>query len=162
MEQHKSMAELQGLMVFMASLSHGLEQVLGRGATSVVFRAGRNVGMRTKVPKTTDDPLEAVDLVQQELRKKGVAWEVVPWKAGDQADYVYDKDEDHKALKVVCRNCMIRCALFRYSHEQQQSLCMMNQGEFCGIFKKITGKTAMLEIIHPGENACLKELVWHK
>lgn len=162
MEQKQRDAELQGLMVFMASLSHGLEQVLGRGANSVVFRAGRNVGMKAQVKQTTEDTLEAVELVQQELRRKGVAWEVVPWKPSDQADYVYDKDEDRWALKVVCRNCMIRCALFRYSHEQQQSLCMMNQGEFCGIFKKITGKNATLEIIHPGENACLKELVWHK
>ena len=161
MEQAQKEGQLQGLMVFMASLSHGLEKVLGRGAKSVVFRAGRNVGMKVKVQQQSDDPLKALELVQDELRRKGVAWEVTPYKPASSRDYVYDKDGKN-AMKVVCRNCMIRCALFRYSHEQQQSLCMMNQGEFCGIFKKITGKNAMLEIIHPGENACLKELIWDK
>ena len=57
------------------------------------------------------------------------------------------------------RNCMVRCALFRYGHEQKQSLCMMNHGFFCGYVQKFTGKRAELEILHAGENACLKELL---
>ena len=65
MEQAQKDGELQGLMVFMASLSHGLESVLGRGAKSVVFRAGRNVGMKVKVQKQSNDPLEALELVQE-------------------------------------------------------------------------------------------------
>jgi hypothetical protein len=36
---------------------------------------------------------------------------------------------------------------------------MMNHGLFCGYVQKITGKRAELDIIHAGENACLKELV---
>jgi hypothetical protein len=54
---------------------------------------------------------------------------------------------------------MVRCALFRYGHEQKQSLCMMNHGFFCGYVQKFTGKRAELEILHAGENACLKELL---
>ena len=56
---------------------------------------------------------------------------------------------------------MIRCTPFRYRHEQQQSLCMMNQGEFCGIFPRIPGKAVNLDIIRAGENACLKYLSWN-
>ena len=70
----------------------------------------------------------------------------------------FDKD-GKQAVKLVFRNCMVRCALFRYGHEQKQSLCMMNHGLFCGYVQKITGKRADLEILHAGENACLKELL---
>ena len=34
----------------------------------------------------------------------------------------------------------------------------MNHGLFCGLLEKIHGKRANLEIIHAGENACLKVL----
>ena len=159
MSQSNKQNELQGLMVIMASFSHGLEEVIGRGAKSIVFRAGQNVGLKTSVKEKSSDPVEAVGQVQKALVEKGIAWQVDPWKPSDQADFVYDKD-GKKAMKVVCRNCMIRCSLFRYSHQQQKSLCFINQGEFCGIFKKITGYRSTLEIIHAGENACLKELVW--
>jgi predicted hydrocarbon binding protein len=153
--------ELHGLMVFLASLSHGLEQVLGRGAKSVVYRAGKGVGAKCDPKEKTTDPLRAVAIVQEELQRKGVAWQVEPWKPASEKDFVYEK-EGRLAMKVVCRNCIIRCSLFRYSHEQQQSLCNLNQGEFCGIYQKITGKQANLDIIHAGENACLKELSWSK
>jgi len=52
--------------------------------------------------------------------------------------------------------------LFRYGHEQRQSLCLMNHGLFCGYLQKILGKRVGLEILHAGENACLKELVVHE
>jgi len=154
--------EVQGLMVLLASFSHGLEETIGRGAKSVVFRAGKGVGAKCEAKEKTEDPIKAIELVEQELGRKGVACEVVPWKPASESSYVYEKGDGRLALKVVCRNCVIRCALFRYSHEQQQSLCNLNQGEFCGIFQKITGKTASLDIIHAGENACLKELTWTK
>ena len=149
------------LGALLAALSHGLEETIGRGAKSVVYRAGKNVGAKIEPRSKTTDPVKALEIVQEELQRKGVAWQVEPWKPAGQKDFVYEKD-GKLALKVVCRNCIIRCALFRYSHEQQQSLCNLNQGEFCGIFQKVTGKPANLEIIHAGENACLKELSWSK
>ncbi len=161
MKVEDSPQKLQGLMVLLASLSHGLEDVLGRGAKSVVFRAGQNVGLKVEVKQTTTDPLEAIAICEKELRAKGIAWQVSPWKPSSAAEFIYAKG-DRLAVKVVCKNCMIRCSLFRYSHDQQQSLCMMNQGEFCGIFQRVTGKNANLEIIHVGENACLKELSFNR
>lgn len=150
--------ELQGLMVFMASLSHGLETVLGRGASTITYRAGRNVGLKAEVSEHATDPVAALAVLDRELRKQGIVWPFEAWKAEGDADLVYRKD-GKLALKLVFRNCMIRCALFRYSHEQKQSLCMMNHGFFCGCLQKITGKKAELEILHAGENACFKELL---
>jgi len=48
-EAERMKGELQGLMVLMASLSHGLEHTLGRGASTITFRAGRTVGSRSEV-----------------------------------------------------------------------------------------------------------------
>lgn len=151
--------ELEGLMVLMASLSHGLEQVLGRGATTITFRAGRTVGLRSGVENKSTDPIEALDILKKEMSSKGIEWPFDLWKPQGATSYVEERG-DERAVKLVFRNCMVRCALFRYSHEQKQSLCLMNHGLLCGFFQKITGKRATLDIIHAGESACLKELVW--
>ena len=55
--------ELDGLLVSMASLSHGLEQVLGRGAAPVTFRAGRAVGLKADIQKKEKDTLAALQML---------------------------------------------------------------------------------------------------
>jgi predicted hydrocarbon binding protein len=146
-------------MVVMASLSHGLEQVLGRGATTITFRAGRNIGLKSEIATSEPDMVKALALLDNQMQAKGIHWPFEVWKHAADSSLIYEK-EGKKALKLVFHNCMVRCALFRYSHDQRLSLCMMNHGLFCGFLQKITGKKADLEIIHAGENACLKELTW--
>jgi predicted hydrocarbon binding protein len=150
--------ELQGLLVLMGSLSHGLEQTLGRGAETVTFRAGKAVGLKSAITQQESDLLAALVKVGEALKGQGIEWPFEPWKPAADSSFVYEKD-GKQAVKLVFRNCMVRCALFRYGHEQKQSLCMMNHGLFCGYVQKITGKRAELDILHAGENACLKELL---
>src|SRR5512133_1523814 len=153
--------ELQGLLVFIASLSHGLENVLGRGAAPITFRAGRTIGLKTKAARTSADPLEALKLVSEQMSAQGIEWPFEAWKPDGETSLFYEKD-GKKALKLVFHHCMVRCSLFRYSHEQKLSLCMMNHGLFCGYLQSILGKRADLDIIHAGDSACLKELVIHE
>jgi predicted hydrocarbon binding protein len=150
--------ELQGLMVFTSSMAYGLERVLGRGANAINFRAGRNVGIKTDVKATTDDPVKAIELVREELARHHINWEIRPWKPASSSSYLYDKD-GQQAMKLSFHNCMVRCALFRFSHEQKLSLCQMEMGLLCGMLEKILGKRSQLFVLHAGENACLKELV---
>ena len=158
METGQSRDETQGLMVFMASLSHGLEQVLGRGAAPVTFRAGRTIGLKADIAKQPDISLQdALTVVGGALRERGINWEFELWKPASESSFTYDKD-GKTAAKLVFHNCMVRCALFRYSHEQKLSLCMMNHGLFCGLLERIYGQPAELEIVHAGENACYKVL----
>ncbi|MGD0836717.1 MAG: hypothetical protein ABSB49_08765 [Polyangia bacterium] len=154
----RTKGELQGLLAVMASLSHGLEKVLGRGAETVTFRAGKTVGLKASAGAREGDVLQALVRVGQALKASGVEWPFEAWKPAAESSFVYDKDGG-QAVKLVFRNCMVRCALFHYGHEQRQSLCMMNHGLFCGYVQKITGKRAELDILHAGENACLKELL---
>lgn len=158
MHSIEKLEELQGLLVLMASLSHGLEHVLGRGASTITFRAGKTIGMKSQVASTEADVVRALELLGAELHGAGVEWPFELWKPEGQADFFYEKN-GRRATKLVFRNCMVRCALFRYGHEQKQSLCMMNHGLFCGYLQRILGKRADLDILHAGENACLKELV---
>ena len=149
--------KLDGLLVIMASLAHGLEHVLGRGAATVTFRAGRKIGLKSQSSGQSEDLTKALDILRQALERDGIRWPFEVWKPNDAPSATYEKDGG-VATKLVFRNCMVRCSLFRYSHQQQQSLCMMNHGVFCGYLQNIVGKRVGLEILHAGENACLKEL----
>ena len=45
MQTTEKLKYLQGSMMFLASIANGLEELVGRGAPSVTFRAGRTVGL---------------------------------------------------------------------------------------------------------------------
>jgi len=145
-------------MVFLASAANGLEELLGRGAGSVTFRAGRMTGLQHEVETTNSrDLLTALDLVWDEMCRIGMRWAFEPYKR-DEEDKVITEEDGEIKLKLVFRNCQVRSSLFRYGHPQKLSLCLMNHGLFCGLVEKIYGGRATLDIIHAGENACLKLL----
>ena len=149
---------VQGLMVFLASAANGLEDILGRGAGSITYRAGRTTGLRQEVARTEpDDLMKALDLVWDEMCRVGMRWAFETYKRA-AAPQLISEENGKRRLHLVFRNCMVRCALFRYGHPQRLSLCLMNHGLFCGLLERIHGQPAELEIIHAGENACFKVL----
>jgi len=144
-------------MVFLASAANGLEDILGRGAPSITYRAGRSTGLKIETKGEKEgDLLKALDRVWDEMCGIGMRWAFEPYCKEGETQIV--EEDGQLKLQLVFRNCMVRCALFRYGHPQRLSLCMMNHGLFCGLLEKITGQRANLEIIHAGENACLKLL----
>ncbi len=158
MSSNVELERVQGLMVFLASAANGLEEVLGRGAGSITLRAGRTAGLRTEVTETEEHDLEkALDLVWGEMCRIGMRWAFEPYCRAGQPKIV-TTPEGEEQLHLVFRNCMVRSSLFRYGHPQRQSLCLSNHGLFCGLLERITGRPANLEILHAGENACLKLL----
>jgi hypothetical protein len=157
-EPAEPLHDVQGLMVFLSSMSNGLEDVLGRGAGGITFRAGKTTGLKRPVVKTErDDILKALDLVWEEMCRIGMRWAFEPYKLEAEPEMV-KREEGKIQVKLVFRNCLVRSALFRYGHPQKLSLCMMNHGLFCGLVEQIYGGKANLEILHAGENACLKLL----
>lgn len=158
----EKLKEVQGLSVFLASVASGLEEVLGDGAGAITYRAGRTSGRKTEVAAKEDsDLLKALDLVWDEMCRLGMRWHFVPYQPAGQATMVVHEDGVAK-VHLVFDNCMVRCALFRYGHPQKLSLCLMNHGLFCGLLEKIHGGSANLDILHAGENACLKLLTVKK
>jgi predicted hydrocarbon binding protein len=159
MEVNEQLQRVQGQMVFLASAAHGLEKLLGRGAPSITFRAGRGAGLKVEVQQQeTGDLLKALDLVWDEMCRIGMRWAFEPYKKASDAEMMTKSADGKTEMKLVFRNCMVRSALFRYGHPQKLSLCHMNHGLFCGLLEKVYGKRANLEIIHAGENACIKLL----
>jgi len=149
-------------MVFLASVAHGLEEVLGRGAGPVTFRAGRQIGLKAPVEEREEnDLLKALKLVWEDMYRAGIRWDFEPYKRHGQPTTVVEEDGKQK-VELAFRNCMVRCSLFRYSHPQRLSLCLTNHGVFCGLVEQVYGGRASLDVIHAGENACLKVLTVEK
>ena len=148
---------LQETMKFGVALAYAIEQLVGRSASGMTYVAGRKLGKRfTEDAKKTDDPIEALEEVSRAFAKHHFLREVQPFKLKDQAELVQTNEDGDRELKLVFRECMIRQALFCYGHEQQASMCSMIHGFFSGAFETIMGKKAELEILHSGQNACLK------
>ena len=90
--QNDKSGELQGMMVFLASLSHGLESTLGRGASTITFRAGRSIGLKDKASRTTSDPIDALRLLRQKLEELGIDWPFEVWQKQGASTPYYEKE----------------------------------------------------------------------
>jgi len=151
--------ELQEAMSFLAALASGMEQQLGRGATGMCFAAGRSLGRQFAAQaRKTADPLEALGEVRRVLEANHFMWGFEPFQPKSQAALVQADAGGGRQMLLVFRDCMIRQALFCFGHPQRGSLCTTMYGFFSGALETIMGCKAELEIIHSGENACLKRL----
>ncbi len=152
-------ATLQETMNFTAALAYGIEQVVGRGANGMAYIAGRKLGMQFAAgAKKTADLKEAVAEVRRVLRDNDCLWEFELFEPKGEARSALKVEANGADVFLVFRDCMIRQSLFRFGHVQKGSLCRMMYGFFSGALETITGKKSELEIIHAGENACLKRL----
>ncbi len=154
MEKAEKLKYLQGGMLFLASVANGLEDLFGRGAPGVTFRAGRTTGLNAQVSRKEDDLLKSFDVVREELLKMGIYWDFEPYKKQSEKDLIIHTEEGEQ-LKLVFRDCMVRSCQFHYGHPQKNSLCMLQHGIFCGLLQQIYGAWADYEPIHSGENACI-------
>ncbi len=151
---------LQETMTFMGALAYGLEQVVGRGSNSVGFLAGKKLGRQftADAPQQTDVNA-ALEEVNRILKANGCLWEFGPFAPqGDEAKKLASKDGVSDDTLIVFKECMIRQSLFRFGHVQKGALCSITHGFISGAIEGVMGKPSELEILHAGENACLKRL----
>jgi predicted hydrocarbon binding protein len=155
----KKRMTLQNAMNFAAAMAYGVEQITGRGAVGMTFVAGRKLGKQiSEGARQTDDILEALEEVGKILKKNNFDWVFEPFKPKKQAQFITTNGSGASEIKLVFRDCMIRQSLFCFGHEQKGSLCYMMYGVFSGALDNIMGKKATLDIVHAGDNACLKTL----
>jgi predicted hydrocarbon binding protein len=154
-KQGKIQEKIQGLMIFFVALSDGLESTAGRGAEATCFRSGRKLGLEWQVKGKTRDISLALKRVAVELERMGIDW---PF----EVKYSLQSFPGYQEIKLPFQNCVVRCSLFRYGFPQGKALCQTKHGLFCGLFEKIYGKKANLDIFKrgqnkagAGENACL-------
>jgi hypothetical protein len=109
------------------------------------------------VKKTERDLLDALEVVRQEMLDMGINWPFSPYKKGSDPELITNSD-GIREIHLPFQNCIVRCTLFRYGFPQGMSLCETKHGLFCGLFEKVYGARAKLEITHAGENSCLLKL----
>lgn len=152
--ENEKLKRLQGHMLFLASIANGVEELIGRGAGGVTFRAGRSTAVKVAVERCEEDLVAAIQAVAEEMERMGLRWDVEPYKKASEPALVSETDAGAE-VKLVFRNCMVRSCQFHYGHPQKNSLCMLNHGLFCGLLQKIHGAWSDYEFIHSGENACI-------
>jgi predicted hydrocarbon binding protein len=150
---------LQQTMNFAAALAYGVEHLAGRGADGMAFVAGRKLGRRFSAQAAkTRDLMEALAEIGRVLRENNCQWRYELFHKHGEPEAITAEENGRVEMTLVFRDCMIRQALFSFGHQQKGSLCAMMYGFFSGALETITGRKAVLEIIHAGENACLKRL----
>lgn len=149
---------LQEAMVFLGAIASGMEEAVGESASNISYLAGKNLGisLSNNIPKT-DNLEQALEATRDVLVQNGFLWLFEPFKTHDRPQMVMESD-DGRDITLVFRDCMIRQSLFRFGHAQKGSLCTMMNGFFAGALQNIMGADGTLEIIHAGENACMKKL----
>lgn len=150
---------LHGVAYLLGALAHASEKNLGRSSHSICMLAGKKFGREAvQNAEKTEDPIKAVELLRGALEKRGIVWDFEPFQG--ERDELMEKRDGADVIRLVFRTCMVRNALFRYAHEQKESLCYMAHGVFAGAMETvIPGKKVHLEILHAGPNACLKEMI---
>jgi predicted hydrocarbon binding protein len=149
---------LQESMSFLGAIACGLEEALGDPANTVSHLAGEKLGHQFSDGHYNEDLLEALSEVQEILKTNGCLWNFETFKPKHQ-DTVVQQTENGREVQLVFRDCMIRQALFRFGHHQKGSLCNLMNGFFASAIQTIMGCEASLEIVHAGENACIKKLI---
>lgn len=149
---------LQEAMVFLGAIASGMEEAVGESASNISYLAGKNLGisLSDNIPKT-DNLEQALEATREVLVENGFLWLFEPFKTHDRPALVMES-EDGRDITLVFRDCMIRQSLFRFGHAQKGSLCTMMNGFFAGAIQNIMGADGTLEIVHAGENACMKKL----
>jgi hypothetical protein len=146
---------------FLAALAHACETNLGRSSLSLSVLAGKKFGKEAvQAAEQTTDPFKAIEILRDALAARGIMWDFEAFE-GDKGQ-IFEED-GKKKIRLAFHTCMVRNALFRYAHDQKQSLCYMAHGVFAGAMERVMpNATVHLEIVHAGPNACLKELIWEE
>jgi hypothetical protein len=150
---------LRGIAFLIGSLSHAAEKNFGMGSLSSCVLAGKKFGQEAvEETETTDDVVDAIEILNRALKKRGIVWDFRPFQG--ESESLIEHRNGKQIVRMVFNTCMVRNALFRYGHEQKLSLCYMSHGVFAGAMEKIMpGRKVELDILHAGPNACLKELI---
>jgi predicted hydrocarbon binding protein len=145
-------------MNFLGALASGIEHAIGESANGISYLAGKRLGMQfSQGASTTDDIVDALGTIRDVLVKFNCLWHFEPFKPHGRETLVISSGDSDEIL-IVYRDCMIRQSLFSFGHAQKGSLCNMMNGFFAGAIKNIMGCDSSLEILHAGENGCLKKL----
>ncbi len=158
-ELEQTRQTLSETMNFLSAIGAGVEKLVGPASKGMAFMAGKKLARNfSENTAKTDDIFTALDEVHSILENNNCLWSFETFKPKMQQDMITTTDDGTRELLLVFKDCMIRQSLFRFGHEQKGTLCYMMYGFFAGALENIMGCRSELQILHAGENACLKKL----
>jgi predicted ArsR family transcriptional regulator len=159
-KMENEIGKLHKVAFFAGALAYGAEKNLGQGVLSICFLAGKRFGLEAvDSARQTEDPVEALEILNNALQQRGIMWDFRPFQG--ERDSLVEKEGDTSKMRLVFHTCLVRNALFRFAHDQKQSLCQMAHGVFAGAMEKVIPNAVVkLETIQAGPNSCLKEMTW--
>jgi predicted hydrocarbon binding protein len=147
---------LHGVMKMNGLIIKSLEEIAGRGANAVTYRAGKKFGHEVaKYFRKNEDIEEALRELSYILHGQ-YTFEL--WKPEDKENYVVTENGE-TFIYLVFHDSIVRQTLRRNGMAQGGPLCQTLYGYVVGAIEEITGRRAKLEIVHTGPNACLKKLI---
>jgi predicted hydrocarbon binding protein len=149
-------ATLHGVMKLNGLVIRSLEEIAGRGANAVTFRAGKKFGHEVAKYFQKREDIEDALHELSDLLQGQYSFEV--WKPADSDTFLIEEGGE-KFIYLVFHDCIVRQTLRRNGQEQAGPLCQTLCGYVVGAIEEITGKRAKLEIKHTGPNSCLKKLI---
>ncbi|UUX93611.1 hydrocarbon binding protein (contains V4R domain) [Methanoplanus endosymbiosus] len=149
-------ATLHGVMKLNGLVIRSLEEIAGRGANAVTFRAGKKFGHEVAKYFQKRDDIEDALHELSDLLQGQYTFEV--WKPSDSDTFIIEENGE-KFIYLVFHDCIVRQTLRRNGQEQAGPLCQTLCGYVVGAIEEITGSRVKLEIMHTGPNSCLKKLI---
>ncbi len=147
---------LHGVMKLNGLVIRSLEEIAGRGANAVTYRAGKKFGHEVAKYFQKREDVEGALHELSDLLRGQYSFEV--WKPEDKETFIIEENGE-TFIYLVFHDCIVRQTLRRNGLDQGGPLCQTLFGYVVGAIEEITGRKAKLEIVHTGPNACLKKLV---
>ncbi|WP_317136625.1 hydrocarbon binding protein (contains V4R domain) [Methanochimaera problematica] len=143
--------KLNGLII------RSLEEIAGRGANAVTFRAGKKFGHEIARYFQKKDDIEEALHELSDLLQGQYSFEV--WKPQGSGTFIIE-EKGERFIYLVFHDCIVRQTLRRNGQAQAGALCQTLCGYVVGAIEEITGMRVKLEIMHTGPNSCLKKLIF--
>ncbi|NLZ29194.1 MAG: L-2-amino-thiazoline-4-carboxylic acid hydrolase [Methanomicrobiales archaeon] len=147
---------LHGVMKLNGLIIRSLEEIAGRGANAVTYRAGKKFGHEIAKYFQKREDVEGALRELSDLLRGQYTFEI--WKPEDEETFIIEENGE-TFIYLVFHDCIVRQTLRRNGLEQGGPLCQTLYGYVVGAIEEITGRKARLEIVHTGPNACLKKLI---
>lgn len=144
---------LHALMDVVGMMVHITESMVGRSSRAFYYRLSKDYG--AKIGKMAGKK-ENVEEAIESLRRYQDWWNIQLWsKTGD---VLIDKSEDGIKFRILIRDCIIRQTLLRENLPQRSMMCYLTNGFIVGALETMLDIKGDIEVIHAGNNACLKEI----
>lgn len=144
---------LHAVMDISGEMVHIIESATGKGARALCYTVskgyGAKLGMMLGKKNGVEEALDALNENQD-------WWNINLWSKHDEP--LIEESDGVKKFKILIRDCTVRQTLLRVNLPQRSTMCHLTNGYIIGALEAMLDVKGNIEILHAGNNACLKEI----